>query len=69
MVLKLERYVAMPPHTGGGFDHGDVYLSNGFVYVAHTANGTVEVVDGLKGYAPEDDTGLPRGEWCGLRSG
>ncbi len=61
MVLKLERYVAMPPHTGGGFDHGDVYLSNGFVYVAHTANGTVEVVDGLKGTLQKTIPGCPEG--------
>ena len=61
VVLKLERYVPMPQHAQGGFDHGDVYLSNGFVYVAHTANGTVEVVDGLKGIHHKTIPGCPEG--------
>jgi DNA-binding beta-propeller fold protein YncE len=38
--------VPLPPHTSGGFDHGDVHLSTGKVFIAHTANNTVEVIDG-----------------------
>jgi len=45
--LELGGEVQVPPHLGhGGFDHGDVYQPNGLVFVAHTANGTIEVIDG-----------------------
>jgi DNA-binding beta-propeller fold protein YncE len=45
--LELRGEVQVPPHLGhGGFDHGDVYQPNGLVFVAHTANGTIEVIDG-----------------------
>jgi DNA-binding beta-propeller fold protein YncE len=43
--LTLQGFVDLPPHAGGGFDHGDVYWASGTVYVAHTA--TVESVDGI----------------------
>jgi DNA-binding beta-propeller fold protein YncE len=39
--------VDLPRHASGGFDHGDVDQASGRVFVAHTANGTVEVVDGV----------------------
>ncbi len=48
VVLKLERVLPLPQHQSGGFDHADVYPANGYVYLAHTAMGTVEVIDGLK---------------------
>jgi len=44
--LALRQYVSLPPHPAGDFDHGDVYLQNGRVFVANTAAGTVEVIDG-----------------------
>lgn len=47
MALILQGFVDLPPHAGGGFDHGDVHRASGTVYVAHTANGTVEVLDGI----------------------
>jgi YVTN family beta-propeller protein len=46
MPLLVSRYVDLPPHQSGGFDHADVHLESGRVYVAHTATGTVEVMDG-----------------------
>jgi DNA-binding beta-propeller fold protein YncE len=46
MTLQLRGYVGVPEHAAGGFDHGDVDRASGRVFVAHTANGTVEVVDG-----------------------
>jgi DNA-binding beta-propeller fold protein YncE len=46
MTLQLRGYVDLPGHTAGGFDHGDVDRASGRVFVAHTANGTIEVVDG-----------------------
>ncbi len=59
MVLKLERYVPLPQHQSGGFDHGDVYSANGYVYVAHTATGTVEIIDGLRGTHVKTIPGCP----------
>src|SRR6266568_5667599 len=44
--LILRQYIDLPFHPQGDFDHGDVYLSNGSVFIANTAAGTVEVVDG-----------------------
>jgi DNA-binding beta-propeller fold protein YncE len=46
MTLLISQYVDLPPHQLGGFDHADVHLESGQVYVAHTATGTVEVIDG-----------------------
>jgi DNA-binding beta-propeller fold protein YncE len=45
-MLQLRGSVAIPPHTPSEFDHGDVQLTSGRVFVAHTAAGTVEVLDG-----------------------
>ncbi len=44
--LVLHQYIDLPPHPKGDFDHGDVSLSNGYIFIANTAAGTVEVVDG-----------------------
>ncbi len=49
MMLTLVRSIELPRHPSGGFDHGDVHLSTGRVFVAHTAMGTVEIVDGDRG--------------------
>ena len=48
-MLTMIGYVDLPAHATGGFDHGDVHRANGRVFVAHTANGTVEVIDGGTG--------------------
>jgi DNA-binding beta-propeller fold protein YncE len=44
--LVLRHSIDLPPHPQGDFDHGDVSLSNGYVFIANTAAGSVEVVDG-----------------------
>jgi YVTN family beta-propeller protein len=44
--LVLIQYISLPPHPAGDFDHGDVHLESGRVFVANTAAGTVEVIDG-----------------------
>jgi len=47
VTLELLGEVQLPAHIGpGGFDHGDVHEATGRVFVAHTANGTIEVIDG-----------------------
>jgi DNA-binding beta-propeller fold protein YncE len=44
--LTLTGHVPLPAHTGsGGFDHAAVHAATGHVYVAHTANSTVDVFD------------------------
>ena len=44
--LTLIGHVPLPAHTGsGGFDHAAVRAATGHVYVAHTANSTVDVFD------------------------
>ena len=58
MALRLRGEVNLPAHLGdGGFDHGDVHPPSGQVFIAHTANGTVEVIDGggLQHVATIDD--------------
>ncbi len=44
--LALRQYIPRPPQPAGDFDHGDVSLQSGRVFIANTAAGTVEVVDG-----------------------
>jgi len=46
MTLLISQYIDLPPRQAGGFDHADVHLESGRVYVAHTSAGTVEVIDG-----------------------
>src|SRR5438445_13269430 len=46
VTLVLTGRVSLPAHSAGGFDHGDVHPATGRVFVAHTANDTIDVVDG-----------------------
>jgi len=46
MPLLISQYVNLPIHQLGGFDHADVHIESGRVYVAHTSAGTVEIIDG-----------------------
>ena len=44
--LSLVGYVSLPKHAGsGGFDHAAPHAATGHVFVAHTANGAVDVFD------------------------
>src|SRR5207244_11352208 len=46
MGLKYVGYVDLPPHAKpGGFDHAAVHSRRGLLYVAHTANDAVDVID------------------------
>lgn len=45
-VLELSGYVELPAHVGrGAFDHAAVHGGRGLLYVAHTANDAVDVID------------------------
>lgn len=44
--MKLLGYIELPEHHGlGGFDHAAVHAAWGRLYVAHTANNAVDVID------------------------
>jgi DNA-binding beta-propeller fold protein YncE len=46
MTLKHSGYVDLPPHAApGGFDHAAVHGGRGLLYVAHTANDAIAVID------------------------
>ncbi|HKB47865.1 MAG TPA: hypothetical protein VKC57_09220, partial [Ktedonobacterales bacterium] len=45
-MLRLRGFIAIPPYTSSEFDHGDVHLASGRVFVAHTAAATIESLDG-----------------------
>ena len=46
MALRLLGHIELPPNRGkGGFDHADVYLASDRLYVAHTSNDAVDVID------------------------
>jgi DNA-binding beta-propeller fold protein YncE len=47
MSLEPRGFIALPEHRGeGGFDHAAVHAASGRVYVAHTANDAVDILDG-----------------------
>lgn len=46
MSLKHLSYIELPPHQRqGGFDHAAVHSRLGLLYVAHTANDALDVID------------------------
>jgi DNA-binding beta-propeller fold protein YncE len=48
--LRLLGHIGLPAHTGpGGFDHAAIDAASGHVYVAHTANDAVDVLDPASG--------------------
>jgi DNA-binding beta-propeller fold protein YncE len=50
MALRRVGNVDLPAHvTTGGFDHAAVHRRTGRVYVAHTANDALDVIDGAAG--------------------
>jgi DNA-binding beta-propeller fold protein YncE len=47
--LKHLAYITLPPHQRpGGFDHAAVHSRLGLLYVAHTANDALDVIDCVK---------------------
>src|SRR5215510_2185151 len=46
MSLQLKGYILLPEHKKtGGFDHAAVHQGKHLLYVAHTANDAVDVMD------------------------
>jgi DNA-binding beta-propeller fold protein YncE len=58
--LRHLGFIELPPHRGsGGFDHAAVHEPTGHVYVAHTANDAVDVMDVTKRTCLGSIAGLP----------
>jgi YVTN family beta-propeller protein len=46
MALRLLAHIELPPNqSNGGFDHADVHQGSDRLYVAHTSNDAVDVID------------------------
>jgi DNA-binding beta-propeller fold protein YncE len=61
VTVALRGFVELPAHARGGFDHADVHLASGRVFVAHTANGTVDVINGEDMRCERTIEGCPEG--------
>ena len=49
-MLQHIGYIGLPKHVGaGGFDHAAVHARTGQIFVAHTANDAVDVIDPAAG--------------------
>ncbi len=59
MALKHLGYVDLPAHRGaGGFDHADIHAPSDRLYVAHTGNAAVDIIDLSRDMYVEFVTGL-----------
>jgi DNA-binding beta-propeller fold protein YncE len=59
MPLELVGYVELPENQGrGGFDHADVHAATDRLYVAHTSNDALDVIDCVKERYIESVPGL-----------
>jgi DNA-binding beta-propeller fold protein YncE len=57
--LRLEGYIDLPKHLGqDGFDHADVHRGLRRLYVAHTANDALDIIDLDAGRYLESISGL-----------
>ena len=49
MAMKNVGYIDLPEHRGtGGFDQADIHLPSNRLYVAHTSNDALDVIDSLR---------------------
>jgi len=59
MTLQFRQAIDLPPHATGGFDHADVHRTSGRVFLAHTALGQVDIIDGSAGTYVASTPGCP----------
>jgi DNA-binding beta-propeller fold protein YncE len=60
MTLRLLDHIELPEHrSGGGFDHADIHSATDRIYVAHTANDSIDVIDCAKDRYVESISGFP----------
>ena len=59
MALRLLGHIELPPNRSrGGFDHADVHQGTDRLYVAHTSNDAVDVIDTARDRYIESISGL-----------
>jgi hypothetical protein len=59
MTLRLLGHVELPAHRGkGGFDHADIHAPTDRLYVAHTCNDALDVIDSARDRYLESIPGL-----------
>ena len=59
MVLRLLGHIELPANRAkGGFDHADIHLPTDRLYVAHTCNDAVDVIDSARDRYLESIPGL-----------
>jgi DNA-binding beta-propeller fold protein YncE len=59
MTLRLISYIELPAHrSNGGFDHADIHPPSDRLYVAHTANDSIDVIDCAQDRYVESVNGL-----------
>jgi len=59
MAMKNVGYIDLPEHRGaGGFDHADIHLPSGRLYVAHTGNDAIDMIDSGRDRYIESMSGL-----------
>jgi DNA-binding beta-propeller fold protein YncE len=60
MALRLTGHIELPAHAApGGFDHAAIHERTRRLYVAHTANDAVDVIDCARGVFTHSIGGLP----------
>src|SRR5438046_7565632 len=59
MAMKNVGYIELPEHCGaGGFDHADIHSPSDRLYVAHTSNDAIDVIDCARDRYVESIPGL-----------
>ena len=49
MALRLLGHIELPAHgSNGGFDHADIHPVTNRIYVAHTSNDSIDVIDSAR---------------------
>jgi DNA-binding beta-propeller fold protein YncE len=60
MTFRLLGHIELPVHrSSGGFDHADVHAPTDRLYVAHTANDSIDVIDCAQDQYVESFSGFP----------
>jgi DNA-binding beta-propeller fold protein YncE len=59
MALRLLGHIELPPHrSDSGFDHADIHPPTDRIYVAHTSNDSIDVIDCARDLYIESVPGL-----------
>src|SRR5262245_64367350 len=59
MALRLLGHIELPEHqTNGGFDHADIHPPTNRIYIAHTSNDSIDVIDCARDHYIESIPGL-----------